>query len=249
MRLYKPYFVISVISVSDLAIIAIFNHPRCLHPRCPAASAICLRDNGNSRNPARYFLYGTGNFQFEYSCFILSRFPSYNGTVRVFLFPWCSISDSLAIQEQAFAMRLINARTLKLEEFWDKDVNDYAIVSHRWEDGEVSFRDMQDLAVASKMKGFTKIQKSCERAIVDSFNYVWLDTCCINKESSAELTEAIDSMYRWYERSAVCYTFLSDVLTDPHDTDEVEQQNKSSMWFTRGWTLQELLAPRNVIFF
>ena len=146
-------------------------------------------------------------------------------------------------------MRLINAHHLKLEEVRDENVKEYAILSHRWEDGEVSFLDMQSPAVASKMKGFAKIQKSCEHAINDGYNYAWVDTCCINKDSSAELSEAINSMYRWYKASAVCYAFLSDVNANAPNGDIVEQQIKSSMWFTRGWTLQELLAPRHLVFY
>ena len=146
-------------------------------------------------------------------------------------------------------MRLINAHDLKLEEVRDENVKRYAILSHRWEANEVLFQDMQNPAVASKMKGFVKIQKSCKQAINDGYNYVWADTCCINRESSAELSEAINSMYRWYTASAVCYAFLSDVNAKAPNDDIVEQQIKSSMWFERGWTLQELLAPHNFVFY
>jgi hypothetical protein len=146
-------------------------------------------------------------------------------------------------------MWLINARTLKLEEVWGESVKEYAILSHRWEDGEVSFQDMQNPAVAFTKKGFAKIRKSCEHAVNDGYNNVWVDTCCINKDSSAELSEAINSMYRWYKASAVCYTYLSDVSANAPDGDIVEQQIGSSVWFTRGWTLQELLAPQHVVFY
>lgn len=146
-------------------------------------------------------------------------------------------------------MWLINAHTLKLEEVWGESVKEYAILSHRWEDGEVSFQDMQNPAVATTKKGFAKIRKSCELAVNDGYNNVWVDTCCINKDSSAELSEAINSMYRWYKASAVCYTYLSDVSANAPDGDIVEQQIKSSVWFTRGWTLQELLAPQHVVFY
>ena len=140
-------------------------------------------------------------------------------------------------------MWLINARTLQLEEKWGENIVNYAILSHKWEDGEVSFRDMQSLAVATKMKGFAKIQQSCKRALGDNQEYIWIDTCCINKESSAELSEAINSMYRWYQASAFCYGYLSDVQGDGSDKNAVEKQIMDSIWFTRGWTLQELLAP------
>ena len=121
------------------------------------------------------------------------------------------------------AMWLINTRTLQLEEVWVERENSYAILSHRWEDGEVSFRNMQDLAVAAKWKGFAKILKSCELALEEKYKYVWIDTCCINKESSAELSEAINSMYRWYQASAVCYAYLLDVHADGSGRDAVEQ--------------------------
>jgi Heterokaryon incompatibility protein (HET) len=141
-------------------------------------------------------------------------------------------------------MRLINVETLKLEEVWDETVKKYAILSHRWEGGEVSFQDMQDPAVASEMEGFAKIQKSCERARNHGYDYVWVDTCCINKESSAELSEAINSMYRWYKAAAVCYAYLSDVQAIALDSGI-----NSSKWFERGWTLQELLASQHVVFY
>ena len=145
-------------------------------------------------------------------------------------------------------MRLINTLSLELEEVWDENVKEYAILSHRWEDEEVTLRDMQDLSVASAMAGFAKIRRSCEHAQNDGYKYVWVDTCCINKESSAELSEAINSMYRWYKTSAVCYVFLSDVHMNTVNGD-VERQISSSVWFTRGWTLQELIAPQNVVFY
>ena len=147
-------------------------------------------------------------------------------------------------------MRLINAHTLKLEKVRDETVKTYAILSHRWEDdGEVSFQDMQNSNVAFDTTGYTKIQKSCAQAVKDGYSYVWVDTCCINSESSAELSEAINSMYRWYKASAVCYVFLADVLIDTVNGDTNDQQISNSVWFTRGWTLQELLAPQHVVFY
>lgn len=149
----------------------------------------------------------------------------------------------------SYIMRLLNSRHLTLEEFWDyKKTIRYAILSHRWEKEEVTFRDIQNPLQAANLAGFTKIQNSCKRALNDGYDYIWVDTCCINKESSAELTEAINSMYRWYKAAAVCYVYLSDV-----DAAEVSRDGESkimeSLWFERGWTLQELLAPKNVLFF
>ncbi|KAL8847786.1 MAG: hypothetical protein Q9221_007185 [Calogaya cf. arnoldii] len=126
-------------------------------------------------------------------------------------------------------MWLINVHTLKLEEVWGETVKKYAILSHR--------------------KGFSKITKSCKHARDQGYDYVWVDTCCINKESSAELSEAINSMFRWYKASGVCYAYLSDVDRSETHTILIDDQVKQSQWFTRGWTLQELLAPNSVILF
>jgi hypothetical protein len=92
---------------------------------------------------------------------------------------------------------------------------EYAILSHTWEDHEVTFQDMQgDQALAKCKAGFTKLSQSCAQAKKDSFKYIWIDTCCIDKSSSAELSEAINSMYQWYQMSQVCYAYLSDVRLD-----------------------------------
>ncbi|KAL8851807.1 MAG: hypothetical protein Q9221_003321 [Calogaya cf. arnoldii] len=146
-------------------------------------------------------------------------------------------------------MWLINARTLKLEEFWSEELTHYAILSHRWEDGEVSFKDIQQLEVAASKRGFIKIRRSCELALKNNLEYVWVDTCCINKESSAELSESINSMFRWYEGAAVCYAFLSDVDIEAAGAGSVEAEIQRSVWFDRGWTLQELLAPNELGFY
>ncbi|KAL8771265.1 MAG: hypothetical protein Q9209_003170 [Squamulea sp. 1 TL-2023] len=136
-----------------------------------------------------------------------------------------------------------------LEEVWDEDEREYAILSHRWAEEEVSFKDMQNIEVAAKKKGFSKIAKSCGFALKDNYSHVWVDTCCINKESSAELSEAINSMYRWYQSSSVCYAFLSDVDHSAPGLETLEQQIAKSVWFDRGWTLQELIAPAHLIFY
>jgi hypothetical protein len=88
----------------------------------------------------------------------------------------------------------------------------YAILSHRWEDEEVSFQDLTSGAGPNKM-GWAKIESSCRRAALDDFEWIWIDSCCIDKTSSSELSEAINSMFRWYRCSKVCYTYLSDVPT------------------------------------
>ncbi|RYP69917.1 hypothetical protein DL771_005810 [Monosporascus sp. 5C6A] len=138
-------------------------------------------------------------------------------------------------------MRLLNCRTKKLEEFIGAAIPPYAILSHAWEDDEVFFHDIALGNVEYKAKrGWHKIEKSCEQALRDRLDYVWVDTICIDKSSSAELSEAINSMFKWYRSSAICYAYLCD-LPELH----LEQ----SRWFTRGWTLQEMIAPRELWFY
>ncbi|KAF4880426.1 Vegetative incompatibility protein HET-E-1 [Colletotrichum siamense] len=144
-------------------------------------------------------------------------------------------------------MRLINARTLELEEFFGEGVPKYAILSHTWVDGqEVTFQEFLDQKARDKL-GWTKIARTVRLALDDELEHVWIDTCCIDKTSSAELTEAINSMMSWYEHSQVCYTYLEDVRSGL-GTDQEEEAFRNSRWFTRGWTLQELLAPSKLVF-
>jgi hypothetical protein len=148
-------------------------------------------------------------------------------------------------------MRLINVRTLEFEEFYGHFIPKYAILSHTWEEGEVTFQDWKDHKGASRKAGYVKIKGACRRALRDGLDYVWVDTNCIDKSSSAELTEAINSMFAWYRDSVVCYAYLVDVppSTEGETYDDLLNHLRQSRWFTRGWTLQELLAPSRVIFF
>ncbi|KAE8443202.1 hypothetical protein EG329_002070 [Mollisiaceae sp. DMI_Dod_QoI] len=138
-------------------------------------------------------------------------------------------------------MRLIDVRTCKLKSF-DANPPPYAILSHRWgkDEDEVSFQDFQDIANREEIKGFHKILAMCDQAKQDSIYYAWVDTCCIDKSSSAELSEAINSMFKWYRNSKICYAYLGDAT--PQDWT-------SSDWFKRGWTLQELIAPVKMEFY
>lgn len=146
-------------------------------------------------------------------------------------------------------MRLINTSTGLFEEFIGRNIPKYAILSHTWGEGEVSFKDMSDPAREDK-KGYKKIVKTCEMASQAGTPYAWVDTCCIDKSSSAELTEAINSMYRWYGGSEICYAYLSDLPASASvDSDTLHNALKKCRWFFRGWTLQELIAPRDVYFF
>lgn len=150
-------------------------------------------------------------------------------------------------------MRLLHTSTIKLSEFYDNEIPKYAILSHTWGKEEVSLHDLQNQKVArlNRFKGYRKIKACCALAALEGYQYVWIDTCCIDKTSSAELSEAINSMYRWYHVAQICYAYLADVWIGDEDLGSpgVEKEFCQSRWFTRGWTLQELLAPADVVFY
>ncbi|RYP05879.1 hypothetical protein DL765_009689 [Monosporascus sp. GIB2] len=137
----------------------------------------------------------------------------------------------------------------------DDTIPPYAILSHTWtEDQEVTFQDIIDGTGQSKT-GYDKIQFCEQQAKNDGLRYFWVDTCCINKLNYGELQEALHSMFRWYQNAAKCYVYLSDVSTvkrkasDGFSEYPWEPAFRESRWFTRGWTLQELLAPSSLEFF
>ncbi|ETS74201.1 hypothetical protein PFICI_14067 [Pestalotiopsis fici W106-1] len=145
-------------------------------------------------------------------------------------------------------MYLINTYTLKLEYFIGECPVRYAILSHTWGTEEVTFADLSgNRGETYKNKaGFIKIRYTCKQARNDGLRYAWIDTCCINKDSSAELSEAINSMYRWYKKADICYAYLADFYA----IGSVRSSDlKNCRWFYRGWTLQELLAPEKVVFY
>jgi ankyrin repeat protein len=143
-----------------------------------------------------------------------------------------------------------------LVEFVSTNLPRYAVLSHTWgEDAqEVTYQDIENGKGRQKY-GWHKLQFCRDRAKHDGLQYSWIDTCCINKSSSAELSEAINSMFSWYHRAEICYVYLSDVSNN----NPVGAENgfvgswkralEKSSWFTRGWTLQELIAPSSVQFF
>lgn len=109
-------------------------------------------------------------------------------------------------------MRLLNTKSLEVEEFFDENIPPYAILSHTWGDGEVSFQDIQSPEFARQARaGFAKVESACALASSQGHAHIWIDTCCIDKTSSAELSEAINSMYSWYKRASICYAYLVDV--------------------------------------
>jgi len=166
----------------------------------------------------------------------------------------------------------ISSRTMRLlkrddsgelsltEDLVGDNIPPYAILSHTWKTNpitskpeEVTFEDVVNRTEKGKA-GYDKIKFCAEQAGRDGLQYFWVDTCCINKSNSNELSEAINSMFRWYHKAARCYVYLSDVSINPtqnNDQPEVlwEPNFRTSRWFTRGWTLQELLAPVSVEFF
>jgi len=146
-------------------------------------------------------------------------------------------------------MRLIHASSLKLEEFFDDSIPPYAILSHRWGKEEVSLQEWMsaDRGAIEAKEGYNKIVRACQLALSQGYEYVWADTNCIDKTSSAELSEAINSMFHWYRASHVCYAYLGDV--DKRSATETIHLIKQSCWFTRGWTLQELVAPVRIEFY
>ncbi|KAK0710684.1 WD40-repeat-containing domain protein [Lasiosphaeris hirsuta] len=131
------------------------------------------------------------------------------------------------------------------------EIPPYAILSHTWADEEVLFKDLED-GTAKNKAGYAKIQFCGDKAESDGLKFFWVDTCCIDKSDSAELQDALNSMFRWYRNAAKCYVYLTDVSACKRDADgnpSWEFAFRNSRWFTRGWTLQELVAPTIVEFF
>jgi hypothetical protein len=155
-------------------------------------------------------------------------------------------------------MRLLSTKTLELERFADQAVPPYAILSHTHGEGEVTINDIGSEPTEKNAKGWEKVLGCVNKARQEGFDYVWIDTCCIDGSSSADVSEAINSMFRWYQTADVCYAYLSDVpfagpetssISSLASTSSVNNSFFSARWFSRGWTLQELLAPSEVVFF
>ncbi|CAM5999841.1 unnamed protein product, partial [Sphagnum balticum] len=153
-------------------------------------------------------------------------------------------------------LRMNSDRTFSFIQFPEHDVPSYAVLSHTWRDElEVTFQDVIGSTTTTKTTenglNLDKLYFCAEQAKKDRLQYFWVDTCCIDKTSSAELSEAINSMFCWYQRSSKCYALLTDVLihSGNNDLDYIDSQFRRSRWFTRGWTLQELLASASVEFF
>ncbi|KAK3615470.1 hypothetical protein LTR56_026570, partial [Elasticomyces elasticus] len=135
------------------------------------------------------------------------------------------------------------------EDLAEDNLPHYAILSHRWlaATDEPTFEDLSNNCAQEKL-GYQKLRFCTEQARRDKLQHFWVDTCCINKVNKAEVSRSINSMFRWYQSAATCYVYLSDVSSQ--SSDSAKRSNlQSRAWFTRGWTLQELLAPRSVVFY
>ncbi|OSD00787.1 HET-domain-containing protein [Trametes coccinea BRFM310] len=171
-------------------------------------------------------------------------------------------------------MRVLDTTTGRFRWLDDPETTRYAILSHTWNpEGEQSYQDLAKLhahGAHSKSVGHpaenetlrcssilshpalsSKIKGACNVAKLHGYKLIWIDSCCIDKSSSAELSEAINSMFDWYRLADICYAYLSDV---PDDVRELVvdplgcRRFRESKWHTRGWTLQELIAPKHVLF-
>ena len=136
-----------------------------------------------------------------------------------------------------------------------EEIPPYAILSHTWGDQEVVFDDVKTFdAQEIETDGWEKIRFCARQAKLDGLEHFWVDTCCIDKANNTELSEAINSMFRWYQKADKCYVYLPDVkgkssAEESRPSSEWKAAFRKSRWFTRGWTLQELVAPNSVEFF
>jgi hypothetical protein len=156
-------------------------------------------------------------------------------------------------------MRLLqvdeNGEFILIDDLLDS-IPPYAILSHTWGEDhqEVSFKDLT-IGPRREISGYKKLRFCSEQATRDGLQHFWVDTCCIDKSNSVELQEAITSMFAWYQNAAKCYVYLPDVSTTKLEANDQSFESlwepyfQVSRWFTRGWTLQELLAPASVEFF
>lgn len=153
-------------------------------------------------------------------------------------------------------MRLLHLDALGrliLTDFRGKPIPPYAILLHRWSDSEILIEDISNGNYKEKEEGYEKLQFCVEQAARDGLQYSWIDTCCIDRWDNNERSKAINSMFQWYRNAARCYVFLSHVsvssATEASQRSSLEASFRESDWFTRGWTLQELIAPVSVEFF
>ncbi|PIL26570.1 hypothetical protein GSI_12328 [Ganoderma sinense ZZ0214-1] len=133
-------------------------------------------------------------------------------------------------------------------------IGGYAILSHTWTGDEQTLQEVQAIGGQCRRDGTNprdfvhrKVHNCCIIAERYGYRWVWIDSCCIDKTSSSELSEAINSMFRWYKEAEVCFAYLTDV---PSGCNLHARRSafRKSRWHTRGWTLQELIAPDFIVF-
>ncbi|KAF2653170.1 hypothetical protein K491DRAFT_706004 [Lophiostoma macrostomum CBS 122681] len=149
-------------------------------------------------------------------------------------------------------MRLLNSQTFELRSFLPHEIPEYVILSHRWGTEELTYRDVVQNPLSAensptrRLRGFPKVDGVCRLASEDGYSWVWIDTCCIDKESSADVDKNINSMWTYYTKSNICYVYMADVADAQSGWSTGFQK---SNWFTRCWTLQELVAPVHLEFY
>ncbi|QIX01517.1 hypothetical protein AMS68_007034 [Peltaster fructicola] len=149
-------------------------------------------------------------------------------------------------------MRLLNTTSFKFE-WMVRETCEYAILSHRWIEEEVgdeiTFATLEHAKTngptSRQAASWSKMEKACEQARNDRLKYIWIDTICIDKNDIQELGRSLNSMFDWYARAKICYVYLQDAKR----TIQRAGTNYYSEWFERGWTLQELLAPSEMVFY
>lgn len=137
-------------------------------------------------------------------------------------------------------MRLTATITERLVQFGAPPKR-YAILSHTWDDDEVLYEDILK-GCAHERKGYWKFKGAVRLAKENDNQYIWIDNCCIDKSSSAELSEAINSIFSWYQKSSMCYVYLSDFLLGHGRSMNLNniqccEELSHSRWFRRSWTL------------
>lgn len=133
----------------------------------------------------------------------------------------------------------------------------YAILSHRWGPDEILFsqighfaNELRQTKYRHALPQLDKIHGACLTARNQGLHWMWIDNCCINKSDNSELSESINSMFKWYSEAVICLTYLSDVRkTSGSPVFQSYETGETSKWFSRGWTLQELLAPSKLLFY
>ncbi|KAG9187046.1 hypothetical protein G6011_10154 [Alternaria panax] len=147
-------------------------------------------------------------------------------------------------------MRLIDCRSdwLRMQEFIGPPPVPFAILSHTWDSEEVNFQAFNDIATRTAAKGWIKIEQTCREAQRCGFDYVWIDSCCIDKTNNAELSESINSMFQWYSEAELCLVYLADFDANATDSER-DTMLVCARWFSRGWTMQEIIAARAANFY